>query len=109
MPPVLLFSGDSSNKKSLLAGGGASRVRPSSGMPTKHPALSALGDHIRKLREAKDFTQEEFAHQAGLERTYYGDVERGTRNVAALNLVRIARALGVEVGDLFPPVKKLPK
>jgi len=31
-------------------------------------------------------------------------VERGERNVAALNLIRIARALGVEVGDLFPPV-----
>lgn len=73
----------------------------------KDPVLAALGEHIRKLREARKFTQEGFAHEVGMDRTYYGDVERGTRNVAALNLVRIARGLGVEPGDLFP--QKLPR
>jgi len=72
--------------------------------------LLALGRRIRSLREARGFSQEAFAEEAGLDRTYYGGVERGERNVAALNLIRIARALGVEVGDLFPPVglKPLP-
>ena len=68
----------------------------------RHPALVALGQQIRKVREAKDISQEEFAIGAGLGRSYYGGVERGDRNIAALNLMRIAAALDVEVGELFP-------
>lgn len=69
-------------------------------MQKKH--LLALGGRIRSLREAKGASQEGFAEEAGLDRAYYGGIERGERNVAALNLIKIALALGVEVGDLFP-------
>ncbi len=62
----------------------------------------ALGKQIRQLRAAKKTSQEDFAAEAGLDRAYHGGIERGERNVAALNLVRIALALGVEVGELFP-------
>lgn len=75
----------------------------------KHPQLEALGQRIREIRKAKGFSQEGFAAEVGLDRAYYGGVERGERNVAALNLVRIAAVLGVEVGELFPPVKALGK
>lgn len=68
----------------------------------RHPALVALGEQIRKVRREKGISQEEFAHQAGLGRSYYGGVERGERNVSALNLMRIAGSLDVEVGNLFP-------
>jgi transcriptional regulator with XRE-family HTH domain len=68
----------------------------------RHPALVAMGQQIRKVRQAHGISQEDFAHEAGLGRSYYGGVERGERNVAALNLMRIAAALKVEVGDLFP-------
>jgi len=68
----------------------------------KHPQLMALGQHIRDLRKAKGFSQEGFASEVGLDRAYYGGIERGERNVAALNLILIAKALGVEVGELFP-------
>jgi transcriptional regulator with XRE-family HTH domain len=68
----------------------------------KHPALVALGEQIRKIRQAKGVSQEDFAALAGLSRAYYGSVERGERNVAALNLMRIAATLQVEVGQLFP-------
>jgi transcriptional regulator with XRE-family HTH domain len=64
--------------------------------------LVALGQQIRKLREAKRISEEEFAARAGLDRAYYGGIERGERNVAAENLIKIAVALDVEVGDLFP-------
>jgi len=40
--------------------------------------------------------------KAGLDRAYYGRVERGEANVAALNLSKIAETLGVDVGDFFP-------
>ena len=46
--------------------------------------------------------QDEVAHRAKLSRSYFGDVERGSRNVSAMNLIRIAEALDVNVGDLFP-------
>ncbi len=73
----------------------------------KHPQLVALGRRIRALRKERGFSQEAFASEAGLDRAYYGGIERGERNVAALNLFRIAAALQVEVGELFPPQRSL--
>jgi transcriptional regulator with XRE-family HTH domain len=72
-----------------------------------HPRLALLGQRIRELRESRGVSQENFALEAGLARSYYGGIERGRRNVAALNLIRIAAALNCEVGDLFPKVKEL--
>ncbi|NCT57409.1 MAG: helix-turn-helix transcriptional regulator [Legionella sp.] len=76
-------------------------------MRKKDPALSKLGNKIRELRKAKGFSQEAFADEAGLDRTYVGGVERGERNIAVLNLIRIAAALNIEVGELFPPLDTL--
>ena len=67
----------------------------------KHPELVSLGKRIRRIREARGFSQEGFALTAGLDRTYYAGIERGERNVAALNLIKIARALHTPVGDFF--------
>jgi transcriptional regulator with XRE-family HTH domain len=36
-----------------------------------------------------------------------GGVERGERNISALNLIKIAKALNVEVGELFPSIRSL--
>ena len=71
-------------------------------MAERHPAVVVLGKRIREVRREKGFAQEAFAYAAGLDRSYYGAIERGERNVSALNLMRIAAALGVEVGELFP-------
>ena len=68
----------------------------------RHPALIALGQQIRERRRSRSLSQEGFAVEAGLGRSYYGGVERGDHNIAALNLMRIAAALEVEVGELFP-------
>ena len=67
-------------------------------MRKKHPALIKLGENIRELRKSKGFSQESFADEAGLDRTYMGGIERGERNIATINLIRIALALDVEVG-----------
>jgi transcriptional regulator with XRE-family HTH domain len=72
-----------------------------------HPRLALLGKRIREMRESRRVSQENFALEAGLARSYYSGIERGRRNVAALNLIRIATALNCEVGDLFPKVKEL--
>lgn len=73
----------------------------------KNQKLVAMGHTIRSLREGRGLTQEEFAFKAGLDRSYYGGVERGERNISALNIMGIAEALEVEVGCLFPPIKVL--
>ena len=75
----------------------------------KKAELVALGKQIRTLRSNKGYAQEEFANEVGLDRSYYGGIERGERNVAALNLIKIAKTLGVQVGELFPPEYKVTK
>lgn len=60
-----------------------------------------LGVRIRQLRVARRWTQEQLAEHAGVHYKYLGDVERGVRNPALFNIVRIARALGVPVAALF--------
>ena len=72
----------------------------------RNPALVALGQQIRKIRQARKISQEDFAYGAEFGRSYYGGVERGERNIAALNLMRIAVALEVEVGELFPKTEE---
>lgn len=67
----------------------------------RHEELVTLGARLRALRAQRGWSQEGFAHHCGLDRTYYGGIERGERNVAVINLLRIARALDVNVGDLF--------
>jgi transcriptional regulator with XRE-family HTH domain len=76
-------------------------------MQRKNPNLVKLGEQIRKLRLEQGFSQESFAAEVGIDRSYMGSVERGERNVAALNLIKIAKALKVEVGQLFPSISKL--
>lgn len=73
------------------------------------PILIAVGKKIRAIRESRKISQEKFALKAGIDRTYYSGIELGYRNVATKNLVKIARHLGVEVGELFPPVAEIPE
>lgn len=75
----------------------------------KSLALQKLGAHIRKLREERGFSQEEFAAEVGFDRTYYGGIERGERNLSAINLIKLAQTMKAEVGDLFPPIKTFTK
>jgi len=83
-------------------------IKRDTGRHVDRPApLVALGQQIRKVRQERKISQENFAAKAGLARAYYGGIERGERNVAALNLMRIAAALEVEVGALFPRVETL--
>ena len=76
-------------------------------MVSKEPLLDALGAKIRSVRESKHISQENFAVKAQMARSYYGGVERGTRNISAINLMRLADELDVEVGELFPPLEEI--
>ncbi len=61
----------------------------------------AFGKRVRELRMGLGLSQEELAERSGLHRDYIGGVERGERNIALVNLDRLARALTVSLSDLF--------
>ena len=63
--------------------------------------LKALGTRIRELRKEAGFSQEGFAHEVGLDRTYIGGIERGERNLSAINIKKLAEGLGVKPETLF--------
>lgn len=67
--------------------------------------LVSFGRRVRELRAAAGLSQEGFAHAVGLNRTYMGDVERGTRNLGLVNVGRIADALGISLSELFEGVQ----
>ena len=56
---------------------------------------------MRRLREERGYSQEKLAERADLHRNYVGGIERGERNVALENIVKLARALSVSPRDLF--------
>lgn len=66
-----------------------------------HTQLKKFGLRIQALRKAQRLSQEELALRSGLHRTYIGGIERGERNVALLNILKIAHALNVAPGELF--------
>ena len=60
----------------------------------------SLGLAVREYRTKLGISQEKLAELTGLHRTYISDIERGSRNVAIINIVRLAKALKVKPKDL---------
>jgi transcriptional regulator with XRE-family HTH domain len=64
--------------------------------------LRKLGKRIKDLRLQKRITsQMALGNMARLDRTYIGGIERGERNITIKIAEKIARALGVNLEDLF--------
>jgi transcriptional regulator with XRE-family HTH domain len=63
-----------------------------------------FGRAVRQKRHKLRVSQEAFADLCGLDRTYIGGIERGERNVALLNIEKIARALKLSLSELFRSV-----
>lgn len=64
----------------------------------------AFGKRIQELRKQTGLSQEKFALQIGMDRTYYASIESGKRNVAIRNIKKIADGLGVTLAQLFDGV-----
>lgn len=77
---------------------GVTRV---SGSTDKDKSLVRLGDAIRSMRKAAGLTQEALADAAGIDRSHMGKIERGERNITLLNIIKIAKALGVKCSALL--------
>ncbi len=60
-----------------------------------------FGKAIRRRRHKLGVSQEAFADMCQLDRTYMGGIERGERNVALVNVEKIAKALRISLLELF--------
>jgi transcriptional regulator with XRE-family HTH domain len=60
-----------------------------------------FGRRVRQLRKAKGMSQEAFAHAIEIDRSYFGSIERGERNVSLENICLIADGLGVAPAELL--------
>ena len=70
------------------------------------PLSTAFGTAIRTMREKAGFSQEQFAHDCGLDRAYYGLLERGGRHPTIKTVWIIANALGKRPRDLIAATEK---
>lgn len=64
------------------------------------PELVAFGIAVRRRRLELGISQEALAHDAGIDRSYMGSVERGDQNVGLILAARIASALDVKLAEL---------
>ena len=65
------------------------------------PLPVRLGLAFRKRREALGYSQESFADEIGMHRTYYSAIERGEKNLQLDTLQRLAEGLGAKLWELF--------
>jgi transcriptional regulator with XRE-family HTH domain len=72
---------------------------------TENYQLKIFGEQVRKLRKSRGLSQEELAELAELHRNYIGGIERGERNVALLNILRLGKALGVSLSELLEGIE----
>jgi transcriptional regulator with XRE-family HTH domain len=61
----------------------------------------ALGRAFRTTRKEQGHTQESFALKAGIDRSYYGALERGEHNATIETIMEVARGLGVPAWRLW--------
>ena len=60
-----------------------------------------LGEKIRSLREKQGVSQETFALNIGMDRTYYSGVENGKHNITIGNLKKFCNGLNITLSKLL--------
>ena len=63
-----------------------------------------FGKALRQKRHRLGVSQEEFADFCALDRSYVGGIERGARNVALVNLEKLAKAVKISLSELLRSV-----
>ena len=60
-----------------------------------------FGNRIKELRHAQKLSQEKFALQIDMDRTYLASIESGKRNVSLENIKKLADGFEISLGELF--------
>ncbi len=63
--------------------------------------LISLGKRIKTLRLEKKISQTEIAYRCGFDKSNYNTIEAGKRIPTVISLLKIAKALDIELIDLF--------
>jgi transcriptional regulator with XRE-family HTH domain len=63
-----------------------------------HPGClrQIVAANVRRHRKALGMSQQDFAYDIEMDRTYFGGIERGERNVSIDNIERIAKGLNID-------------
>lgn len=67
----------------------------------------AFGLAAREIRREKHLTQEQAALSAGIDRAFYGHIERATKSATLNTVWKVADALGVPPSALFARAERL--
>ena len=68
-----------------------------------------VGLRIKELRDAEGVSQENFAHRAGLDRSYLASIEVGKRNVTLSSLEKIAEGFDLSLSEFFEGIPRRPR
>lgn len=63
--------------------------------------MQEFGQRIKTLRMQRGLSQEKFALQIDMDRTYYASVESGKRNISINNIEKIAKGFNMSLEELF--------
>lgn len=65
-----------------------------------------FGYACKFYREKSNLSQERFALQIGMDRTYYASVEAGKRNISLQNIKKIAEGFNITISELLCTTEK---
>lgn len=69
--------------------------------PSCSDVCKQFGRRLADLRKSLGWSQERLANESGIARSYLGGVERGQRNIALVNICKLAYTLGVSPARLM--------
>ena len=67
----------------------------------RRPIQHRIGEAVRRRREAGPYNQEEFADHIEMHRAYYGELERGKKDLRVSTLERVCEGLGVSMWEIL--------
>ena len=68
---------------------------------SKKESCALFGSRLATLRKERGLSQEQLALESGLARSYLGGVERGQRNIALINICKLADSLKIDPSELL--------
>lgn len=80
--------------------------RPAGRVTFNAESAAAFGSVVRAYRKQIGLSQEALAHLAGIERTHFGSIERGTNQPSLWLILKIAKALGVSSAVLLAETER---
>lgn len=68
---------------------------------TESALRKRIAQNIRRIRQARNLTQEKLAHLSGVDTSYIGQIEREMRLPSLKTLLKLANALAMDLRDLI--------